>query len=211
MKVGGLGAAAVGDRIYAGGGVGGGVGGGDPIRRVWAYDPDPRSGRWHKIAKLNFRRTLFKMAALDGKLYAIGGVDRVNDHFVPLHSVERYDPEHPDAGWEVIQPTLKPRAGNAGVLSAFGRIFAVGGVVGEGDFTTEMYYPADGQWHLLAPLLMPARGTLAAVRGARNSRDRRRRVLGRAGAGTSPSHGWTRYGSASRTRSAPRPTPGYPG
>jgi hypothetical protein len=159
VKVGSLGAARVSGRIYAGGG----SGDDDPTQnRVWAYDP--ADGSWSEIAPMNTRRALFRMAGLDGKLYAIGGGDLVNDAFVAYGTVERYDPKRPGDGWKIISPMHEKRV-NPGVLSAFGRIFVVGGgVPGETASTTEMFDPTDGHWHLLTPLLTPARGTMIAAR-----------------------------------------------
>jgi N-acetylneuraminic acid mutarotase len=161
--LGALGAAGVGGRVYAGGG--GGDASVDVENSVWAFDPHPAPGHWTPIAPMNEGRALFKMTALNGKLYAIGGVG-TNDR--NLASVERYDPDRPGEGWTVVSPMTKPRSANPGVLSAFGRIFVVGGARDEvGASTTEMFDPhagPSGQWRLLTPLLTPRRASLVALR-----------------------------------------------
>lgn len=154
-KLGGMAAARVGARIYAGGGAGAG-----PIEnRVWRYDPNPFPGNWTEIQPMNVRRTLFKMTRLKGKLYAIGGI---NDNG-PLNVVERYDPHHPANGWEIINPMGEHRA-NPGVVTVGKRIYVVGGGNGMSPSPTTEMFDVDEQWHLLAPLLAPPRASLVAAR-----------------------------------------------
>jgi N-acetylneuraminic acid mutarotase len=155
-RLGGIAAARVDARIYAGGGADAG-----PVEnRVWKYDPNPFPGSWSQVQPMNVRRTLFKMARLKGKLYAIGGR---NENGV-LDVVERYDPHHPADGWEIIKPMQERRA-NPGVVVVGKRIYVVGGGNGMSPSpTTEMFDLDDGQWHLLTPLLSPARASLVAAR-----------------------------------------------
>lgn len=154
-KLGGMAAARVGARIYAGGG-----GDAGPIeKRVWMYDPHPFPGNWTQIQSMNVRRTLFKMTRLEGKLYAIGGIGDDG----PLDVVERYDPHRPADGWQIIHHMQQRRA-NPGVVTVGKRIYVVGGGNGVSPSPTTEMFDIDEQWHLLTPLLLPARASLVAAR-----------------------------------------------
>ena len=154
-----MGAARIGNRIYAGGGAGTG-----PVEsRVWSYNPHPFPGAWTEIQPMNVPRNLLRMIRLNGMLYAIGGKD---DHFASLDVVERYDPQHPANGWEIVSPMHEPR-GNPGVVRVGQRVFVVGGAGSAGPLaTTEMFDGQHEQWHVLTPLLDPPRASLVAARGA---------------------------------------------
>ena len=82
-----LGVAALGGRLYA---VGGGVQRvNNSLESAEVYDPMDPSGGWNPIASMDVSRNKHGVAALGGKLYAVGGQDGDGN---ALKSVEAYDP-----------------------------------------------------------------------------------------------------------------------
>ena len=70
---------------------------------------DPGTDAWEAVAPLTLARFGAGVAALDGKLYAVGG--RIEDDEVdrPANTVERYDPAT-NAWGEVVAPMATGRA-----------------------------------------------------------------------------------------------------
>ena len=100
--------------LYA---VGGRGKSGEPYMTVERYDF--RVNQWQAIAELNSRRRHVGVAALEGKIYAIGGHDG-EQH---LNTVECYDPM--TNKWELVEPMAMRRRGVAvGILG--GPLYAVG-------------------------------------------------------------------------------------
>lgn len=121
---------------------------------------DPCSGRWrqNKIASLKRARWGHGCAALNGKVYVVGGCS-LAPHARPavtametLRSCEVYDPE--EDTWTEIASLQVPRSG-ARVVAVGGRfIVAVGGcddIFGREEHLTsvEIYSPEAGVWTLL--------------------------------------------------------------
>ena len=92
-------------------------------------------------------RSNHAMAALDGKLYAIGGYD--DDENEALSSVERYDPA--TNAWEAVAPMAEARSRLA-VAVLDGKLFAVCGYNGDFLSSVERYDPAVGAWEAVAPM-----------------------------------------------------------
>ena len=65
---------------------------------------DPGTGRWQELAPLQTGRASFAMCAVDGALYAVGGISKTGDS---LRSVERYDVTR--NVWLNVAPMPTPR------------------------------------------------------------------------------------------------------
>src|SRR5439155_9451038 len=103
------------------------------------------------------------VAALDGKLYVIGGF-AANVHAGALDAAFEYDPATDT--WRGLAPLAKPR-GSVGVAALNGKLHAIGGR-GPDRVTVathEVFDPASGKWSPAAPL-PAARDHLAVVAAA---------------------------------------------
>jgi hypothetical protein len=129
-----LGAAAVGDKIYA---VGGAAYPNDSIALNTVEEYDPATNQWRPRASMPTPRYALAVTALNGRIYAIGGVS--NGAFVP--TVEVYDPTA-DA-WTTAAP-LPYQAWSLAAASASGKIFVLGGYAC--DRRVAVYDPAAGSW-----------------------------------------------------------------
>ena len=105
---------------------------------------------WEAVAPMAERRTLAAVAALDGKLYAVGGYNN-DTGYTALSSVERYDP-WTDA-WEAVAPMATARDSHATVV-VDGKLYAVGGCNDDDGFlsSVERYDLAVGAWEAVAPM-----------------------------------------------------------
>jgi hypothetical protein len=130
----------------------GGLDEGDqPNVDVYAYSPDTDS--WTAsgdVASLPAPRSgLAGAVGADGRLYAIGGNDGLND----LASVLVLDPAAGGGSrWAAVKPMSAPRSGLAAVVGPDGRIYAVGGRNGGPLHTLEAYSPGADTWATLAPM-----------------------------------------------------------
>ena len=151
---GALGVAAIGEDIYAVGGIGesGDTG------TVEVYDTATNS--WSVQASLPTPRDHLAVAAVDGRLYAIGG--RLNGSYSNnVGNTDVYDPSTDQ--WTLVAPLPTPRSGIAAAVINK-RIYVVGGEAPEGTFhTNEAYSPATGTWHAMAPMPTARHGLGAAV------------------------------------------------
>lgn len=133
-----VGGAALGDRVYAVGGRGATA----PTAVVEAYDTI--ADRWSSVAPLPAPLSDVAVAALDGVLYACGGL--VPDGSA-VASVSAYDPAT-DA-WTKRAPLPSARGGAAAAAFA-GRLYVAGGLrdgIAVGDFAA--YDPASDTWTTL--------------------------------------------------------------
>ena len=143
----GPGSAALDGRVYV---VGGGKGK-DIGDVVTVYDPG--ADRWSGAAPMPTARMLFRAVALDGLLYAVGGLTVEGKPFTA--AVERYDPG--TDSWTAVRPMGTGR-GNPGVVATGGKVYVVGGAEGIlGVATTalttgEVYDPQTDTWSALEPL-----------------------------------------------------------
>ncbi len=136
---------------------------------------------------------------VDGQLYAVGGF--AGSSFEPITAVFRYD----GAGneWMSVAPLPSPR-GALAVVSAAGRLHALGGS-GPASLTTHSVYdPVADMWMALAPFPGAGRNHLAAV-----ELDGFIYVVGgrRDGGGQANSDALDRYDPASNTWTALAPLP----
>jgi N-acetylneuraminic acid mutarotase len=154
-------AAATGGILYV---MGGYVGfDGPPNSGGWsaaleAYDP--ATNTWTTKAPMPTARGHFAAVALNGRIYAIGGV-RDTPSNVVFATVEEYDPatDH----WTTKAPMITARWAQA-TTTLNGFIYAIGGTTCNGDCpiaSVEAYNPATNEWAGVAPLAAP-RGWLAA-------------------------------------------------
>jgi len=148
-----LGFAAVNGRLFTTGGYAGNTF--TPTDRVYEYLPD--SNLWRQKASMPAARGAHVALALDGKIYAIGGVEAGvgvssrNDEYDPIANT-----------WRTLtsMPTAREHLAGAVIDSL---IYVVGGRVGSSNRNTlEAYSPATNTWYTRAS--MPtARGGLAAA------------------------------------------------
>jgi len=124
---------AVNGRIYAIGGTPGYGQWNQGLSTVEEYDP--ATDTWTRKADMPTGRTYFSTCAVNGKIYAIGGMD--SNH---LSSVEEYDPATDT--WTKMADMPTARSGLA-TSAMNGKIYAIGGWVGSGTplSTVEEYDP----------------------------------------------------------------------
>jgi RNA polymerase sigma factor (sigma-70 family) len=104
----------------------------------------PQAGdTWTKKADMPTARTQFATAVVNGKIYAIGGIKIVNGNFVPLSTVEEYDPI--EDKWTIKKNMPTPRMINYSVSVVDGIIYAIGGADEIGT-TVEAYDPIKDKW-----------------------------------------------------------------
>ena len=132
---------------------------------------DPASGAWRTLQGMPTPRNHFTAAALDGKLYVIGG--RIGDVNVTRSSntdvVEAYDPAADVWTLRARMPTA--RSGTAGGAHA-GKIYVVGGEYQNDEVmmafrAVEAYTPASDSWSVMPRMLSPHHGLAGAVLGTR--------------------------------------------
>ena len=124
---------AVNGRIYAIGGTSGYGQWNQGLSTVEEYDP--AADTWTRKTDMPTGRTYFSTCAVNGKIYAIGGMD--SNH---LSSVEEYDPATDT--WIRVADIPTARSGLA-TSAVNGKIYAIGGWVGGGTTmsTVEEYEP----------------------------------------------------------------------
>ena len=139
------GVAVLGGKLYV-------VAGGSPLSATSVDRFDPELGAWEALPSMLWP-AFFTMSleALDGKLYAIGGMDHVG--------VQRFDPVI--GKWEVIAFMSTPRH-NPGLAVLGGKLYALGGTRDstykdtEGDIldvsSVERFDPKSGAWEAVASM-----------------------------------------------------------
>jgi hypothetical protein len=181
---GGLGAAVIGDRLYA-------VGGGENEYIEGAVEGeatleiyDFRTGRWTPGPDMPHARHHLAAAAVGGRLYAVGGRNRTDQG---LTVVDRYDPG--TERWETL-PSLPIGVSSPGVTSAAGRIVVSGGADEEnwqegGGYVTPSawaYDPSRERWNRLPDHRIERR-----AHGAATARGRVYSLMGSPCSGLKPS------------------------
>jgi N-acetylneuraminic acid mutarotase len=95
-------------------------------------------------------RADFGIAALDGKIYVLGGI---NDKEEPLSTVEVYNPANND--WTSKMSMLIPRSGFATAVYG-GKIYVFGGNISSGFVgNAEVYDPESNSWATVASMPTP--------------------------------------------------------
>ncbi len=157
-----LGLASVGGKLYAVGGVDHSLTGLPPAERnrpgSTVEEYDPAANAWTAKASMPTSRYHLGMAALDGKLYAVGGTSGG----YRLATVEQYDPA--SNTWTAKAPMPTARLGLA-VAALDGKLYAVGGTNGSGNHlaAVEEYDPRTDTWTAKAPMPTPRYGLAVAA------------------------------------------------
>ena len=123
---------------------------GEVLNSLERYDPSTNEweGEAETMPPMPTTRSNVGKAVLDGKFYAVGGMER-NVGFSP--SVERYDLA--TKAWEAVAPMSAARD-DLDVAVLDGKLYAVGGYDDDdGDLSSvERYDPATNAWEAAAPL-----------------------------------------------------------
>jgi N-acetylneuraminic acid mutarotase len=122
-----LAGAVVDDKLYAAGGVMSNSMGFSYVSTLEAYDP--ASNSWTTVASMPIARSSAAAAAIDGKLYVVGGGSNVGI----FDTLEVYDPATDT--WTTETPMPTARAALA-ATAIDGQLYAVGGVNASGDLST---------------------------------------------------------------------------
>ncbi|XP_073481923.1 kelch-like protein 6 [Aquarana catesbeiana] len=125
-------------------------GGKETQHEVWKYNSS--LNKWIQIEFLNVGRWRHKMAALCGKVYAIGGFDG-NQR---MYSVEAYDPFH--NCWTETAPLIMSVSSFA-AASHKSKLYVIGGGPNGKLATdkTQCYDPSTNKWSLKAPMPVEAK------------------------------------------------------
>ncbi|KAM4693140.1 kelch-like protein 6 [Discoglossus pictus] len=125
-------------------------GGKETQHAVWKYNS--AINKWIQIEYLNVGRWRHKMAALCGKVYAIGGFDGSQR----MYSVEAYDPFH--NCWTEVAPLLVSVSSFA-AASYQKKLYIIGGGPNGKLATdkTQCYDPATNKWSLKSPMPVEAK------------------------------------------------------
>ena len=159
-----IGVAAVDGKIYVVGGFTKSFRERGPVESLWQYDP--ATDRWERRAPLPTPRGALAVAALDGKIYAMGG-ERFSaagskEKYEPVADVAVYDPKA--NAWEVLPP-MRQKRDHLVAAAIGGRIYAVSGRERPNYMlrTTEEYNPATRTWSDRAPMPSGRSGGAGAV------------------------------------------------
>jgi N-acetylneuraminic acid mutarotase len=121
-----------------------------PVNTMEAYDPE--SNTWTSKTPMPTARHHLELAAIDGKLFALGGrilgdgvqSDDMDESLTNFNRNEMYDPQTDT--WSVKQPMLSKRSGFA-ATSANGQIYIFGGEgIRESLASVEKYNPLTNEW-----------------------------------------------------------------
>lgn len=175
--------AEAGGKIYAFGGFvppPSGAMGWTPIDNAWEYDPG--ADAWKALAPMPTKRGAAAAAAVNGKIYVIGGATLAPGATQPyldfkarqnvLGTVEEYDPAA--NSWRARASMPTPR-NHVAIGAINGKIYVAGGRVGapyiglSSDISvTEVYDPAADQWGAVLARMPTARSAMAyGVHGGR--------------------------------------------
>ena len=110
---------------------------------------DPVSS-WTSLAPMPTPRGGFGLAVVDGKIYAIGGLNGDN---LPVSTTEEYNPLTNE--WTSKMPMPTPRSGFATAVYQ-NKIYVIGGTVGNGYVgNNEVYDPATNTWETKTSMPTP--------------------------------------------------------
>jgi hypothetical protein len=146
-----LGAAVIGHRLFAVGGVAG-----EALTTLEIFDF--RTRRWSRGPSMRVAREHLGVTAARGRLYAIAGRTARDGNFA---AVERYDPRR--RRWQRLPGLRRARGGNAAAATDRGRVVALGGEEGAGTIAeVEVFDARRRRWRPLADMRTPRHG-LGAV------------------------------------------------
>ena len=113
---------------------------------------DPVSDTWTDLEPMTVGRHLISAAYLDGKVYAVGGMDAV---FYKLDTVECYDIS--SNTWTTVAPMRCTRI-ELRLVVMDGKLFALGGRGNDGVLSTvECYDPMNNIWTTMNETMSVAR------------------------------------------------------
>src|SRR5262249_42564336 len=146
------GIAALGDAIYIVSGYGS-----DQVPSVLVQVYDPAANKWKQAAPIPQAMHHHGVAAVEGKIYVVGGFTGVFAKRSPIASVGGYAPAAD--GWEQRGPLPAPR-GALAVAALDGKIYALGGErfsaakpdAYEPVSDAAVYDPKSDAWEILPPL-----------------------------------------------------------
>ncbi|HDS01534.1 MAG TPA: hypothetical protein ENO07_05895, partial [candidate division Zixibacteria bacterium] len=129
---------------------------------------DPTTNKWEFRKPMFNKRFLFAVVVgPDDKIYVFGGGDKYNEDprsRKVYDTTEVYDPKTDT--WTYRAPMPEPRFAHAGALGADGKIYIMGGSLGQDESPplrgVFIYDPAQDTWEKGPSMLLP-RSTLAAV------------------------------------------------
>ncbi len=134
--------------------------GGDGTRTTpysLAYKYTPNTDSWERLADMPTPRGALGLAALDGKIYAVGGAT----YDKKRNELEVYDPK--TNSWEGKTPMPTPRE-HLAIAVVDEKIFVLGGLTTDRFHsltTVEAYDPITDTWETKAPLPLPLSGFTA--------------------------------------------------
>ena len=125
----------------------GGIEGNGELGTVWAYEP--ALDTWCEVASMATARCDHGAAALDGKLYVIGG--NTDSGNTALDQAEVYDPKADS--WQPL-PSMPTARRSLAAAAVAGKVYAIGGLDDEFDVSdaVEAYDPISGAWTRVASL-----------------------------------------------------------
>lgn len=132
---------------------------------------DPKTNTWRARASMPTPRNHCAVAAVNGKIYVIGG--RIGAAYISLGTdislVETYDPVRDS--WTAVLPARMPTARSALAYGVYnGHILIAGGELQDTNLyetfrAFEAYDPATDTWQILPPLPVPRHGVAGGVIG----------------------------------------------
>jgi N-acetylneuraminic acid mutarotase len=176
---GALAAVAVGKKIYVNGGatipsgapLPDGLTGGGPVELLGTTEVfDTETNSWSRLAAMPTPRNHHSIAAVDGKLYAVGG--RVGSCYSGGWSTNVWMNEEYDIAanvWRTLAPMPTARSGT-GIATVNGKIHVLGGEGWIDDFggvfrAHEVYDPKTNSWARAARMMTPRHGFAVAEVG----------------------------------------------
>ncbi|KAF8791918.1 Beta-scruin like protein [Argiope bruennichi] len=132
-----------------------------PMKTCYSFDLSTR--KWRKLPRMHHSRMYHGAAALDGKIYVVGGKD---DSDSMLDSIEVYDPE--SNKWQELPDSLNAPTMGLEVCAHNGQLWVIGGMVQNGGKTdlvkdVRCYDPVAKAWNADVPNLPFPRAFIAAV------------------------------------------------
>jgi N-acetylneuraminic acid mutarotase len=126
---------------------------------------NPSSG-WQPAADLPDARCHFSTVVLNGKIYAIGGQHRHDQHTDQSASVHRYDPA--TNAWTKLADLPTPKSHDENSVFVYdGKIIMAGGQIGRFGSTDEVvsYDPATNKWTKIGTLPVPQQAGFVVPHG----------------------------------------------
>lgn len=129
-----------------------------PVNTNYAYDP--KTNTWSTRSPMPTARQHLATAAVDGKLYAMGGrflgngigSEDMQETHTNFNRVEMYDPK--TDSWTVLHPMQVKRSGFTATEASDGKIYVFGGqgVEGKEINSVERYDPKIDKWTFETPM-----------------------------------------------------------